>query len=94
MKGTSACWRVETGRTRRITDAALPRRRGSRSPQEDGKATFYFDDLGKPLATITGANRHNGYRHFLKLGMYRHPEISPDNSIHLDSVAITHETPE
>lgn len=64
------------------------------SQQEDGKATFYFDDMGKPLTTITGANMHNGYQHFLKLGMYRHPEIATDNSIHLDSVAITHETPE
>ena len=63
------------------------------SQKEDGRATFFFDDLTKPLTTFTGPNLHNAYQHFLKLGLYRHPEIATDNTIHLDQVEIRHEKP-
>lgn len=63
------------------------------SQKEDGEATFYFDDLTKPLTTFSGPNLHNAYQHFLKLGLYRHPEIATDNTIHLDGVEIRHEKP-
>lgn len=63
------------------------------SQQDDGQATFYFDESTEPLAVLRGPNLHNGYQHFLKLGLYRHPGIMTDNSIHLDRVEIRHETP-
>lgn len=61
------------------------------SQKEDGKATFYFDDMTKPIAVIEGPNLHNNYQHFLKLGLYRHPGILTDNSIHIDGVEIGHQ---
>jgi len=32
---------------------------------------------------------HNDFQHFLKLGMYRHPEIETDNWIYVDDLQIT-----
>ena len=57
------------------------------SQKADGKATFFFDDMSKPAAT--GPNMHNDFQHFLKLGMYRHPEIETDNWIYIDDLKIT-----
>lgn len=34
-------------------------------------------------------NLHNAYQHYLKLGMYRHPDIKTDNWIYLDDLTIT-----
>lgn len=59
------------------------------SQKADGKATFYLDDMTKPAATATGPNMHNDFQHFLKLGMYRHPDIATDNWIYLDDLKIT-----
>jgi hypothetical protein len=59
------------------------------SQKADGKATFFLDDMTKPVATATGPNMHNDFQHFLKLGMYRHPEIETDNWIYVDDLKIT-----
>lgn len=59
------------------------------STKADGKAVFFLDDMAKPVATATGANMHNDFQHFLKLGMYRHPEIETDNWIYVDDLQIT-----
>lgn len=59
------------------------------SQKADGKAAVYFDDMSKPVVTFDGPNMHNGYQHFLKLGMYRHPEITTENWIHLDALKVT-----
>ncbi len=61
------------------------------SQQADGRAALYLDEMAKPVAVAEGANMHNGYQHFLKLGMYRHLEIQNDNWIYLDAVRITRE---
>jgi len=61
------------------------------SQKADGKATLFYDDLSKPLVTAEGANMHNDFAHYLKLGMYRHPEIQSDNWIYLDDLTITME---
>lgn len=58
------------------------------SQKSDGKATIYLDDLTKPTATFTGPNMHNAYQHYLKFGMYRHPEIATDNWIYIDDLTI------
>jgi hypothetical protein len=59
------------------------------SRKADGKATFFFDDLTRPSAVLDGPNMHNDYQHYLKLGMYRHPDIKTDNWIYLDDLTIT-----
>lgn len=59
----------------------------SRGP--DGKATVFLDELTQPALTAAGSNMHNDYQHYLKLGMYRHPEISTDNWIYIDDVHIS-----
>ena len=59
------------------------------SQKADGGATFYFDDMIRPAAVLDGPNMHNDYQHYLKLGMYRHPDIATGNSIYLDDITIT-----
>lgn len=59
------------------------------SQKADGKATFFFDDMVRPATVLNGPNMHNDYPHYLKLGMYRHPEITTDNWIYLDDLTIT-----
>jgi hypothetical protein len=58
------------------------------SQKDDGKATVFLDDMTRPVATATGPNMHNDFQHFLKIGMYRHPEIATDNWIYLDDLRI------
>ena len=43
----------------------------------------------KPAAVLDGPNMHNDYQHYLKLGMYRHPDIATANSIFIDDISIT-----
>ena len=62
------------------------------SQKAEGKAEVFFDDPVRPIYTFTGANMHNGFQHYLKLGMYRHPEITTDNWIHLAGLKITRVT--
>lgn len=59
------------------------------SLKADGKATFFLDDMSKPVASAEGPNMHNDYQHYLKLGMYRHPEIQTDNWIYIDDLKIS-----
>jgi hypothetical protein len=33
---------------------------------------------------------HNGFHHYLKLGMYRHPEIATENRLDIRDVFIEH----
>jgi hypothetical protein len=61
------------------------------SQKADGKATFYLDAPDRPAAVLEGLNMHNDYQHYLKLGMYRHPEIKTDNWIYLDDLTVTRE---
>ncbi len=58
----------------------------------DGRAVLFLDDMNQPTAEFDGPNMHNDFRHFLKLGMYRHPEIATDNWIYLDDLTITTQT--
>lgn len=64
------------------------------SQTADGKVEVFFDDMTRPAATLTGANMHNAFQHFLKLGMYRHPDITTENWIHLDDLTIQRQPPE
>jgi hypothetical protein len=58
------------------------------SQGEDGSAAVFLDDAEKPVAEAHGPNMHNAYRHFFKVGMYRHPEIRSDNWLHVGDVRI------
>ena len=61
--------------------------RWSRGP--DGRASVFLDDLSKPVMTAEGPNMNNDYQHYLKLGMYRHPDIATDNWIYVDDLEIS-----
>lgn len=58
------------------------------SRQADGRASVFLDDAEKPVLSADGPNMNNPYQHYLKLGMYRDPEINTDNSIFVSDVAI------
>ncbi|GEP42941.1 polysaccharide lyase [Brevifollis gellanilyticus] len=53
------------------------------SRKADGRASVYFDDMTTAVKTFDGPNMHNGYQHYFKFGMYRHPDIATENWIHL-----------
>ena len=59
------------------------------SQDADGRAKLFLDDMTQPAVVIDGPNMHNDFQHYLKLGMYRHPEITTDNWIYLDDLTIT-----
>jgi hypothetical protein len=54
----------------------------------DGKVAAFLDGSKTPAVTGTGPNMHNGYHHYLKLGMYRHPEIATENLLAFRDVFI------
>jgi hypothetical protein len=58
------------------------------SRNDEGKATVFLDDMTRPVATCSGPNLHNDFQHYLKIGMYRHPDIATDNWIYLDDLRI------
>jgi hypothetical protein len=54
-----------------------------------GKVLAFLDDLSTPAMIAEGPNMNNDYEHYLKLGMYRHPDIAIDNWIYVDDLEIT-----
>ena len=58
------------------------------SQKADGRAAFFLNDMNQSAAMIDGPNMHNDFQHYLKLGMYRHPEIATDNWIYLDDLTV------
>jgi len=58
------------------------------SQGSEGKVAVFFDGAKDPVAAGTGPNMHNGYQHYLKLGMYRHPEIATENRLAIRDVSI------
>ncbi len=58
------------------------------SQSAEGKVAVFFDGSKAPVITGTGANMHNGFQHYLKLGMYRHPEIATENRLGIRGVSI------
>ncbi len=58
------------------------------SQNDDGSAQVFLDDMQQPVVTFRGRNMHNGYQHFLKLGMYRHPGIEKASCIQLSRLNI------
>ena len=58
------------------------------SLEDDGYMKLWIDDQSDPHIYYTGPNMHNAYQHYLKLGMYRHPDIATDNTISLRNLNI------
>jgi hypothetical protein len=58
------------------------------SPGADGKVAVFFDGSKAPAITGSGPNMHNGFQHYLKLGMYRHPGIATENRLDIRDVLI------
>ncbi len=58
------------------------------SLSETGWVQIYLDDSNKPFAKAKGRNMHNDFQHYLKLGTYRHPDISAKSRIFLDDLQI------
>jgi Polysaccharide lyase len=54
----------------------------------EGKVAVFLDGSKDPVITGAGPNMHNGYQHYLKLGMYRHPEIVTENRLGIRDVFI------
>ncbi len=58
------------------------------STDPDGWVSVTLNDAKLPAIQATGPNMHNTFQHYLKLGMYRHPDIKGDAWIYLDDVRI------
>lgn len=54
----------------------------------DGRASVRFNDSVQPVLEARGRNMHNGYRHFMKLGSYRHPAIEGDAWLFIGGVEL------
>ncbi|HSH93890.1 MAG TPA: heparin lyase I family protein, partial [Roseimicrobium sp.] len=63
------------------------------SNTSEGSVSVYLDDTTKPVMTADGPNMNNEYQHYLKLGMYRHPEIATDNWIFIEGLEISKVAP-
>ncbi|MCR4322641.1 MAG: polysaccharide lyase [Candidatus Azambacteria bacterium] len=59
------------------------------SQGDDGRVRMFFDDITHPVAEYTGKNMLNAYQHYLKVGLYRHNEITADSTIHIRDISIT-----
>ncbi|MDP1561702.1 MAG: polysaccharide lyase [Pirellulaceae bacterium] len=58
------------------------------SQQVDGTADVYLDDMARPIHSYSGPNMHNGFQHYLKIGMYRDPAIATDCWIHVANLKV------
>ncbi len=58
------------------------------SQASEGKVAVFFDGSKAPAVSGSGPNMHNGFHHYLKLGMYRHPEIATENRLDIREVFI------
>jgi len=58
------------------------------SEGSEGEVRVFLNEKVDPIMSATGPNMNNDYQHYLKLGMYRHPEIATDNWIYIDDIQI------
>lgn len=58
------------------------------SQGDDGRVAVFLDRSKAPTVSATGPNMHNAFHHYLKLGMYRHPEIATENRLNIRNVRI------
>ena len=60
------------------------------SQSTDGYIKIRINDEQDYRVCYTGPNMHNGFRHFLKVGMYRHPDIDTDNTVNIRNLQLYH----
>lgn len=53
---------------------------------ENGELVFFLN--GQDIRRFAGPNMHNNYKHYLKIGMYRHPEIATNNDVFFKNLKI------
>ena len=58
----------------------------SRGP--NGRAKVFVDGAATPVREASGPNMYNDFQHYMKLGMYRHPDIRGDAWIYIGDVRI------
>jgi hypothetical protein len=58
------------------------------SSDKDGFCDVYLDNKETPVFSAYGVNMYNDYQHYFKLGMYRHPKINTQASIHIRHIDI------
>ncbi len=59
------------------------------SQDNNGRARVFIDDNKEAWVDMKGPNMLNAFQHYMKAGMYRHPDIALDNTIHIRQVRIT-----
>ena len=59
------------------------------SQEHIGSIELFLNDMTAPALTVNGPNMNNAYQHYLKVGMYRHPEIHTDNEIFIDDLNVS-----
>ena len=55
----------------------------------DGAVSVFLDGNTRAAMSAEGPNMNNDFQHYLKLGMYRHPDIRTDNWIFIDRIEIS-----
>lgn len=58
------------------------------SQSASGWLKVYLNGSSTPSVQKSGANMHNDYQHYLKLGMYRDSNIETDNWIFIDDLVV------
>ena len=54
----------------------------------NGHVKVFVDGATTPVREASGANMYNAFQHYMKLGMYRHPDIRGDAWIYISGVRI------
>ncbi|QDV27038.1 hypothetical protein Q31a_54190 [Aureliella helgolandensis] len=55
----------------------------------NGRVEVLLNDFPEASLIGSGPNMNNAYRHYLKVGMYRHPEIESENQIYIDDLSVS-----
>ncbi|CAN5301965.1 polysaccharide lyase [soil metagenome] len=53
-----------------------------------GRVKVFMDGGKTPVREASGRNMYNAFQHYMKLGMYRHPDIRGDAWIYISDVSI------
>jgi hypothetical protein len=54
----------------------------------NGRAKVFLDGGKTPVREASGPNMYNGFQQYMKLGMYRHPDIRGDAWVYIGGVSV------
>lgn len=63
------------------------------SQHKKGQIKLYLDNSTQPVLSAVGANMHNDFQHYLKVGSYRHPDIKGDAWVYIRDIQIKKSIP-